>query len=41
MECVVTAKMAEVSQFQPAFSRVCSGVFVAFKHPEERPGKPP
>ena len=34
------AKMAEVSQLQPAFSRVCSG-FVAFKHPEERPGKPP
>ena len=26
VECVVTAKMAEVSQLQPAFSRVCSGV---------------
>ena len=25
-ECVMTAKMAEVNQFQPAFSRVCSGV---------------
>ena len=26
LECVMTAKMAEVSQLQPAFSRVCSGV---------------
>ena len=26
LEFVMTAKMAEVSQLQPAFSRVCSGV---------------
>ena len=42
MECVVTAEMSEVSQLQPAFSRVrvefLERCFVAFK---ERPGKPP